>query len=114
MKNKLIETLETLNYPVFLQGGLNDAADYPESFFTFWNFQANEETHYNNIPVSCVWGFWIYFYSTDPILVEQVPLQAKKLLADVGFIFDGKPTDANSDTQTHTGCMLTCYYIEKY
>lgn len=114
MKGLLVQTLEDLGYPVFLQGSLNSADDYPESFFTFWVFQADEESHYNNMPASCSWGFWIYFYSTDPLLVQNVPLLAKKNLKEEGFVFEGKPIDADTDVNTHTGCMLTCYILEKY
>lgn len=114
MKALFIETLEQLGYPVFLQGSLNSVKDYPDSFFTFWVFQADENVHYDNSPKSCDWGFWLYFYSVDPLLVQTVSLQAKELLEISGFTFEGKPIDANSDVQSHTGCMLTCYAIENY
>lgn len=113
MKTQLIQLLETLGYPVFLQGSLA-GMDYPESFFTVWDFEANEQTHYNGEPFSCTWGFWIYFYSINPELVNSVPLAAKELLKSNGYSLLGKPTSANSDTITHTGSMLTAYYLEIY
>ena len=48
MKEDLITLLKTLNYPVFLQGSLNSEADYPDSFFTFWNFETPETAYYSN------------------------------------------------------------------
>lgn len=114
MKGLFLNTLEQLGYPVFLQGSLNSSEEYPDSFFTFWVFQADEESHYNNKPKSCNWGFWIYFYSTDPLLVQNVPLLAKENLKAEGFVFTGKPIDAASDVASHTGSMLTCYIIEDY
>lgn len=114
MKGLFVSTLEQLGYPVFLQGSLNSAEEYPDSFFTFWVFQADEENHYNNKPVSCKWGYWLYFYSTDPLQVQNVPPLAKESLKAEGFVFTGQPIDANSDTPTHTGSMLTCYIIEDY
>lgn len=114
MKDKLIAVLEAFGYPVMLQGSLNPEQDYPDSFFTFWVFEANENTHYDNNPVSCDWGFWVYFYSNDPETVFRVSNEAKKALKSAGFVTQGKPIDANSDRETHTGTMLTVYIKEVY
>lgn len=114
MKQKLIDLLSDFGFPVFLQGSLNPDEAYPESFFTFWVFEAPESAHYNNNPNSCDWGFWIYFYSSDPKLVETVPLQAKASLRTNGFVFEGKPVDAETDVETHTGVQMTCYFKEVY
>lgn len=114
MRKKLVDLLETFKYPVFLQGSLLDTEDYPSSFFTFWNFQGDESKHYDNTPQSCEWGFWVYFYSNDPLLVESELTKAKKLLKNNGFVAKGKPVDAASDVKTHTGKVLTIYYLENY
>ena len=47
-KKKLIEILETMGYPAYLQGSMSEDDEYPESFFTFWNFDTEEIRHYNN------------------------------------------------------------------
>lgn len=114
MKERLIEILEGLGYPAYLQGSLNESDAFPDAFFTFWNFDSPEPSHYDNNPTSCSWGFWIYFYATNPRLVESVMLTAKKALKDGGFVVDGKPSDANSGRATHTGEMLTAYALEIY
>lgn len=114
MKNKLIALLETFNFPVFLQGSLNEDDEYPPSFFTFWNFETPEDHHYDNKPVRAVWGFWVYFYSDDPAIVDTKLAEAGALLRENGWIIDGKGEDVASDEPTHTGCMLTCRYIENY
>lgn len=113
MKQKLIETIEELGYQIFLQGSLLQDEKYPDSFFTFWNFQG-DESYYNNESKKCVWGFWLYFYSNNPKLVETEMLKAKKLLKENNFIVAGQPTDTGSDEITHTGNMLEIYYIENY
>ena len=114
MKQKLVDLLMVLGYPVFLQGSLNPDEEYPDSFFTFWVFQADEKKHYDDRPVSCEWGFWIYFYTDDPELIMSEPLKAKKMLMENRFVFQGKPVDVKSDKPSHTGTMLTCYIIENY
>lgn len=114
MIQKLLNAIDSLGFPAYLQGSLAETDKYPESFFTFWNFQSEETKTFDNKPVACDWGYWLYFYSTDPILVESVPLQAKELLKAEGFEVWGKGEDVNSDVITHTGRMITIYYHEQY
>ena len=112
MKEALIELLNTLNYPVRLQGSLAPNEAYSQSFFTYWNNQTNDGNHYDNEPVNYVWDFTIYFYSTDPTLVNTVLLQAKTLLKSNGWIIGGKGYDVPSDEATHTGRAIDVLYIE--
>lgn len=114
MKEQLISILATLGYTVFLQGTLQDTASYPESFFTFWNFTTPEAAYYDNDAGRAVWGFWIYFYSTSPLLVETEPEKARKLLKSSGYILEGKAHDIAVDKPTHTGAFFTCYVYENY
>lgn len=114
MKQRLIDLLATLGYPVFLQGSLQNTEAYPNSFFTFWNFSTPEAAYYDDDAGRAVWGFWIYFYSTSPLLVETEPEKARKLLKQNGFILEGKPHDISVDKPTHTGSMFTVYVYENY
>ena len=43
LKEKLIEILETMGYSAYLQGSMSEDDEYPESFFTFWNFLAQRK-----------------------------------------------------------------------
>ena len=114
MKSELVELLETLDFPVFLQGSLNADEAYPDSFFTFWNFSNPESAFYDDDANRCVWGFWIYFYSTDPKLVEEMPEKARRLLKQNGWILQGKAADVSVDKPTHTGALFTAYKFENY
>ena len=114
MKTELITLLETLGYPVFLQGSLNSADDYPDSFFTFWNFETPESAYYDNDAGRAVWGFWVYFYSTDAELVESVPETARQLLKQNNWILQGKAHDITVDKPSHTGAFITVYKFEQY
>lgn len=114
MKSELVELLETLEFPVFLQGSLNADEAYPDSFFTFWNFSSPESAFYDDDANRCVWGFWIYFYSTDPKLVEEMPEKARRLLKKNGWILQGKAADVSVDKPTHTGALFTAYKFENY
>lgn len=114
MIKKLIETLEQLDHPVYKQGSLNENEVFPDSFFTFWNFQSDESVSFDDKPYYCNWGYWVYFYSCDPVLVENELLKAKDLLIKNGFEIYGKGEDIKSDLVSHTGRFMTVYYKEFY
>lgn len=114
MKSELIEILETLGFPVFLQGSLNSAEEYPDNFFTFWNFDTPEAAYYSDNPTRAIWGFWVYFYSIDPASVETIAENARQLLKQNGWILQGKPQDIPTDAATHTGTFFTVYKFENY
>ncbi|HIZ16860.1 MAG TPA: hypothetical protein H9675_04750 [Firmicutes bacterium] len=114
MIKQLIAAIEPLGYPIFLQGSLNDNEAYPESFFTYWNFQANDTKAFDNDASICEWGYWLYFYSSNPALVETEILRAKELLKKAGFEVWGKGEDIKSDVISHTGRMITAYFYENY
>lgn len=114
MKEQLITLLETFGYPVFLQGSIASPEEYPESFFTFWVTSAPEGAFYDNEPNRCVWGFWVYFYSTDPMLVLEKSEAARQLLQHNGFFTNGKPTDLPVDAPAYTGSMFSAYIAEEY
>lgn len=112
MKDLLIQTLQPLGYPIFLQGSLSDNDVYPESFFTFWNNAVDGDAFYNNVENEYIWDFDLNFYSSDPQLVNTKLLEAKELLKDKGFIATGKGYDVASDEITHTGRGIHIYKIE--
>ena len=114
MIEKLIVALESLGYLIFQRGSLNVNEDYPESFFTFWNFQADENKTFDNTPISCDWGYWLYFYSNDPELIQSELLKAKELLKKNDFEVWGKGEDIKSDSPSHTARMINVYYHEIY
>lgn len=103
MKDLLIQTLQPLGYPVLLQGSLGADEPYPDSFFTFWNNDAEGAEFYDNEEHAYVWDFDLNFYSTDPTLVNTKLVEAKALLKAQGFVVRGKGHDVYSDEPTHTG-----------
>ena len=110
MREELIKILEATGYPASMQGTIGE---YPDSFYTFWNFET-PETYYDNNPVNALWGFWIYFFSTDPALVESETSAVIARLRAAGWTVAGRGEDALSDEPTHTGRRLTIYKRESY
>lgn len=111
MDMKLSEILEVIK-PCYLQGTLA-GKEYPETFFTYWCFEAPEE-YMDNKPVKALWGFWVYCYSDDTETLNTSFDGAIEALRANGFIVQGRPTNAASDEKSHTGKMITVYYIETY
>lgn len=113
VKDLLIETLESFNYPIYLQGSLSINDEYPDSFFTFFNNQTSDSAFYDNNEFQTIWDFDLNFYSNDPELVNSVLLEAKALLKAQNFIVDGVGYDVLSDEITHTGRGINVIYIQK-
>ena len=111
MKGYLIEKLQTLGYPVYLQGTAPDA--YPESFITFWTIDAPAAAEFDNALAVSEWQFYVYFYSTDPALVQSVPELIRKTLRAAGFTPQGKGRDLLSDEPTHTGWVQQYNILEE-
>ena len=112
MKDELVETLESLNYPVFQQGTMNHEEGYPDSYFTFKNMNTTGDTFYDNEEHSVIWFFIVAFYSNDPELVNTELLKAKSKLKEKGFIVSGKGNDVESDEPTQTGRGIAVKKIE--
>ena len=113
MEDLLISTLKLLDYPVKLQGSLLPQEPYPDSFFTYWNDTADGTSFYSNNEGAIVWAYSLNFYSTDPLLVNRVLLEAKALLKHAGFIVSGAGYDVPSDEETHTGRGISLLYRQK-
>lgn len=109
--------LNTLNnefgYPIYLQGSLSDEDDYPDHFFTYWNNDTADAAFYDNEETETIWALDLNFYSNNPVLVNSILLEAKKVLKAVGFIVDGSGYDVVSDEATHTGRGINLIFIEQ-
>ncbi|WP_286144702.1 hypothetical protein [Bacteroides caecimuris] len=112
MKDKLIEILQPLGFPIKLQGSMSQDEVYPDSFFTFWNNATYDDAFYDNEEHRTIWDFDLNFYSEDPALVNEILISAKRLLKQAGFIVNGKGYDVPSDEVTHTGRGINILYME--
>lgn len=113
MKNALIKLLEDeFKLPVFLQGTMNPAAAYPESFFTIWNDDTNGAAYYDNDARAFVWDFTIALYSSDPAAPNTILPQLRTLLRANGWTVRGVGYDVASDEPTHTGRAINAAFIE--
>lgn len=113
MEDLIISILEVLGYPIRLQGSLLSNEHYPDHFFTYWNDATNGDCFYSNDERAIVWEYSLNFYSIDPLLVNSVLIEAKKLLKAKGFIVSGAGYSIMSDEPTHTGRGITVIYRQQ-
>ena len=113
MVDLLISTLEPLGYPVRQQGSLLPDEKYPDHFFTFWNNTTDGNSFYDNEETAVTWDYSLNFYSSNPDLIGETFLKAKRLLKAAGFIVTGLGHAVMSDEPTHTGRGTTVLYRQK-
>ena len=112
MKSLLIETLNKLDYPVYLQGTINANEAYPESFITFMTVYSQDAANYDDDTRAVQWRFQVAFYSAAPKLIESVPHEIQNALKAAGFIPLGRGRDILSDVPSHTGWVQDYYALE--
>lgn len=112
MEDKLIQILSTFGYPVYRQGSMSNDAVYPDSFFTFWNNQSPDHSHYDNTVYGTEWDYDINFYSNNPELTFSKLLEAKTLLKQNGWVVPGKGHDVMSDEPSHSGRGISALFLE--
>lgn len=112
MKQKLIDVLTSLGFPVYLKNTVL-AKDLPEDVILFWQFSSSDNSYDDDDHVT-TWGFEISYLSTNPQNVEDNKKLIRKTLKDNGFIADGKGYDLTTDiTSTcHTGWQCDFYFME--
>lgn len=111
MKEKLINALAALGYPVYLQG--TAPQQYPDHFITFWTIDTTAAAEFDNALMLSEWQFYVYFYSTDPVLLQSGAEAIRETLKAAGFTPHGKGRDLLSDEPTHTGWVQEFSIIEE-
>lgn len=113
MEDLLIQTLESIIPKVLRQGALLPEEPYPEKFFTYWNDSSEGNGFYNNTETVIVWSYTVCIYSTNPIDVYSLLMEAKTKLKIAGFTVSGGGYDVMSDEQTHTGRGIDVYFRQQ-
>ena len=112
MKERLIEALQKIGFPVVLQGTLLDASDYPDNFITYFTTDSETAAAYDNDEAATAWTIQVAFYSNDPAKVESVQKTIRATLKDAGFIPQGRGYDMPSNRADFSGWVCDYYYIE--
>lgn len=114
MEDLLLEVLESLGFPVKVQGSLLPDEPYPDHFFTFWNNDSYGNSFYDNDERSTVFSYNVYFYSINPEWVYSKLREAKVALKKAGFIISGDGFSVASDEPTHDGRGINILYLKQF
>lgn len=109
----LVDTLKELGYPVYLQGSLAENESYPDTFFTFWNNDSHDRSHYNNRPHRRIYNYDVNIYSNDPDIVYSKLREAIEKLLKAKFLVSGDGHSVASDEPTHDGRGVNVLFIER-
>lgn len=112
MEDNLIKVLASFGYPVYRQGSMSNDEIYPETFFTFWNNDSLDHSHYDNAEYGTEWDFDVNIYSSNPELTYSVLANARVALKAAGWIIPSKGHDVASDEATHIGRGLNAIYLQ--
>lgn len=110
--NELFEVFEKLGLPYFRQGTLSDD-EYPNSFFTFDNFDSQNGSFYDNSERRYSMKVNVYFYTNDPRLVYSKMNEFIEASKSKGFIVEGRGKDAPSGKQEYVGRYVTINVIHR-
>ncbi len=113
MEDLLIGTLETMGFPILLQGSLLPDEPYPDHFFTFWDNGSYGQSFYDNDEKTTVFSYDLNFYSTNPEWVYSRLREAAALLKQAGFIVSGDGYSAASDEPTHDGRGIHILFLRR-
>ena len=113
MEDELIQILGQFGYQIIRQGSLAPGADYPATFFTFWNNSDTEKSAYDNETLLAVESFDVNVYSNDPTTLYSTLTQARAAFKAAGWQTPDRGHDIASDEPSHRGRGFSVTYITK-
>lgn len=114
MWEKLEQVFEEIGLPYSRQGTYEQDEKLPDTFFTFWNDSATEQSYYNNKPIKCVWEWSIFFYTNNPELIYSKVIEFIEVARKYGFETDSKGRDIPTNEPCYYGRYLKIVYNENY
>ena len=108
----LCDTIEKLNFNIYVQGSLNEEEIEEKEFCTYWLEQI-EEQHKDNTAVMARWLFDFNFYSTNLNYGSTFDYLLQEL-KKVGFVPVGRGGSVVSNNKRFKGRSVQIRYKEIY
>lgn len=109
---ELFNIFDEMGFPYFRQGSLSDD-NYPESFFTFWNMNTDNDSFYDNDETRYIEQFFIYFYTNNIKILYSTMDEFIKKAKDKGFVVEGGSYDTNSGKIDYFGRVCRINIIHR-
>lgn len=112
MWTKLKTILDETGVEYGRQGSYSEDGEYPEKFFTFWNYDTEKIEHYDNSPWATIWRWEVCFYTRSPSeLYSGLDDLIAKARAE-GFIIEDSGFDVPSGRADMFGRKTILKYVE--
>lgn len=111
---QIVDILEALGFPVFLQGTLGENEPFPPTFLTYTTVDSPDAFPFDNEPTHTAWEYQVIVYSNDRQTLEETAAASRTALKAAGFIPQGKGSDIPSDEPTHTGWICNYKLLTNY
>lgn len=109
---QLFELFEEIGLPYYRQGSLSDK-DYKPAFFTFWNIDTPQDSHYDNKLIRFNEYVQVGFYTNDAKLIYSQMDDFITRARAKGFVIATLPQDANADKDNYFGRVCYIRIINK-
>ena len=107
---ELFEIFEELGLPYFRQGTLSDD-NYPDSFFTFSNFDTPNTSFYDNYGKRYIEKVSVGFYTNDPSFIYSKMNEFIEKAKAREIVVEGRGSDAPSGKENYYGRKITINII---
>lgn len=112
MKEVLINALEKIGIPVYLQGSLAEDEELPNNFITFFTIDSPSVADFDNKTALTAWRYQVTNYGKFPKQVAEYAGKIRETLKAAGFIPIGKGRDLLSSEPDFTGWTCDFYKLQ--
>jgi len=110
--DKIINVLDTFDYPYRRQGTYLSDEPYPPTFFTYWNIRSPFSDYGDNIAHTTIYEYMIYVYSRNESLVYSITDELINKFEKLDFVVTNKGEDISCDDKSFVGRVIRIIYKE--
>ena len=107
----IFKLLNSLNYPVFMQGSMSTDFPYPDRFITYYWFSSADIWRFNNEATATTYTCQVTIYAALPSLMDEVLAKVIDLLLKNGYTKSDGGRMVPSDEPSHIGWSIDFNYI---